>query len=130
MIRKFSSKDKPEEIDTLSLPFPTYWLRPFKGISEKEGHHRFVWDLHYPEPKGVSRQLNINANYKNTATSPRGPWVQPGIYKVRLTVDGVTREEALSVRMDPRVETDGSDLTAQWTNSMKCFNAYNELQTV
>jgi photosystem II stability/assembly factor-like uncharacterized protein len=130
VIRKYSSKDQPEILDTLSMPYPTYWLRPFKGLSTSPGHHRFVWDMHYSEPKGVPRQLSINANYKNTATSPQGPWVQPGIYQVRLNVDGVITEKALSVRMDPRVTTDESDLSLQWTNSLKCFNAYNELQSI
>ena len=42
----------------------------------------------------------------------------PGEYTVRLTVDGVTHEETLTVKMDPRVETGLGALRTQFEWSM------------
>jgi len=36
---------------------------------------------------------------KDTPREPRGPWVPPGSYTVRLVVDGRSQEQPLQVRM-------------------------------
>lgn len=127
-IRTFSSKDKEEAIDTVSLPHPTYWLRPSQLVSTQPGHHRFYWDLRYPEPKGSNRQLGIAAVWHNTPTGPVGPYVAPGKYKVRLVVDGVSQEQTLEVKLDPRVSITDVDLRAHTSQSMICYRAYHDLQ--
>ena len=43
----------------------------------------------------------------------RGPYVVPGTYKVRLTVDGKIQERAVEVRMDPNIQVKTADLIAQ-----------------
>ncbi len=47
-VRRYSSRDEPERIDSSSLPYPTYWTRPPQRLSTERGHHRFVWDFHQP----------------------------------------------------------------------------------
>jgi hypothetical protein len=42
-----------------------------------------------------------------------GTLVLPGTYQVRLTVDGRSVRQAITVRMDPRIRTSIVDLTAQ-----------------
>ncbi len=130
VIRQFSSKDKTEIVDSLSVQYPMYWIRPQKGISNKAGHHRFVWDLRTAAPRGASRQLSIAAVYKNTPTGPQGPFVPLGTYVARLTVDGVSTEQAIIVKLDPRVTIGEGDLRLQTDYSFLCFKAYQELQTI
>ncbi|HCR52836.1 MAG TPA: glycoside hydrolase, partial [Cytophagales bacterium] len=101
VVRKYSSKDKPEVLDTTAMQYPTYWFRPAQKIATDAGHHRFIWDLRYAPPAGSQRQHSISAVYKNTPTGPQGPFVMPGKYTVRLTVDGKPMEKSLEIKMDP-----------------------------
>ena len=128
VIRKFSNLDKPEELDTTAMQYPTYWFRPEQKIGTESGHHRFVWDLHYASPRGSSRQHSIAAVYQNTPTGPMGPYVAPGTYTVRLTVDGKAMEQLLEVVLDPRSKISEADLKLQTDYSMMCYKAYHELQ--
>lgn len=128
VIRKYSSKDKPEQLDTASMQYPTYWFRPAQHISTQKGHHRFIWDLRYAPPRGSTRELSISATPHNTPTGPQGPYVMPGTYTVKLTVDGKTMERKVDVKMDPRVAIPVADLKLQSDYSMMCYNAYSQLQ--
>ncbi len=128
VIRKYSSEDKAAVIDTLSIPHPIYWIRPAQLLSSEQGHHRFVWDLRYAEPIGASRQFSISAVYHNTPSGPQGPFVHPGKYKVRLTIDGIMQEKEIEVRLDPRVTISEADLKLQSEYSLTCYRAYHELQ--
>ena len=93
LIRKYSSSDEPEVIDSTSFAHPTYWIRPSQSLGTSDGHHRFVWDLRYAPPKGARRSFSIAAVYQNTESGPKGPFVSPGEYTVRLTTDGVMEEK-------------------------------------
>jgi hypothetical protein len=127
-VRRYSSRDEPEQLDPSSLPYPTYWIRPPQRLSTGRGHHRFVWDLRYAPPGGVRRELSIAAVYHNTPSSPVGPFVHPGRYTVRLTADGATVERRLDVRMDPRVVISDTDLRLQTDLSLACYRAYQRAQ--
>ncbi|HEY5692545.1 MAG TPA: glycoside hydrolase, partial [Cyclobacteriaceae bacterium] len=128
VIRWFTNKDKPEKLDTTTMQYPTYWFRPEQQIETSIGHHRFVWDLHYAPPRGSRRQHSIAAVYHSTPTGPMGPYVAPGNYKVRLTVDGESTEQPLEVVLDPRSKINDADLKLQTDYSMMCYNAYHQLQ--
>ena len=103
LVRRFSSADKPERIDEERLAYPSYWFRPPQGLSTKAGMQRFVWDLHYAPPEGFPRSYPISAIYRNTPTVPMGPTILPGQYSIKLTVNGKSYAEPLTVKMDPRV---------------------------
>ncbi len=112
--------------------YPRYWIRPAMELKATRGFHRFVWDLHYAAPKAFGFSHPIAATYLDTDAQPKGPWVLPGAYKVRLTIDGVTRlEQPLRVRMDPRVKTPAAGLQQQFTLSMDLSaaigRAYDEI---
>jgi photosystem II stability/assembly factor-like uncharacterized protein len=128
IVRQFSNMDKAEVFDTVSLPHPTYWIRQSKLVSAEAGHHRLMWDLRYAPPRGSQRQLPIAAVYKNTPSGPVGPFVHPGNYTVKLTVDGIVHEQTITVRMDPRVMINDTDLQIQTKGSMACYLSYHELQ--
>lgn len=128
IIKSFSSLDKPEVVDSLTMAYPTYWVRPSKTLSSNAGHHRLVWDLRYAAPKGAQRQYSIAAVYMNSASGPVGPFVHPGTYTVRLWVDGAVQENKIDVRLDPRTTISASDLQLQTDNSLICYKAYNQIQ--
>lgn len=91
--------------------------------------HRFVWDLHYPPPAGAGRTYPIAAIYRNTPPEPRGPRVLPGSYTVKLTVDGKTHEQPLTVKMDPRVKTPPEGLARQFAIAKGSWEGIAALQT-
>ena len=130
VIRTFSSADPPERIDPNVLPYPTYWIRPHQALGTSAGHHRFAWDLRYAPPRGAARTHSIAAIYRNTPSGPRGPFVHPGSYTVRLTVDGAAQQRPLALRLDPRVKIADADLRAQTDASLACYRAYHELQEI
>src|SRR4029453_9573829 len=113
VIRRYSSADEPERIDPNTLPYPTYWIRPHQPVRTTVGQHRFVWDLRYAPPRGAMRTHQIAAVYQKTPSGPVGPFVHPGSYTVRLTVDGAIQQRPLEVRLDPRVPISPDDLRRQ-----------------
>jgi len=130
IVRRFASSDKAEVIDTTAIPHPTYWMRPPQSLATASGHHRFVWDLRHEPPPGSEREFAIAAVYRNTPTGPQGPFVHPGRYIVRLTVDDIVLERPLAVRLDPRVNTSETDVQLQTDNSLACYNGYLRLQKI
>jgi hypothetical protein len=49
--------------------------------------------------------LPIAAIGHNTVPTPTTPWVNPGTFTARLTVDGKTYSQTFTVKQDPRVKT-------------------------
>jgi hypothetical protein len=116
LVRKFSSED-PVQAPIPGRNIPDYWIRPPQVLSTAQGIHRFVWDLHEPEPVGVDFGYPIAAVPMNTPREPAGPWVLPGAYTVTLTVSGKRYSQPLTVRMDPRVKTPALELVRQYALS-------------
>lgn len=123
-IRRYSSSDKPYRIPELNIPL--YWIRPFRSLPSGAGHHRFFWDMHH-EPLPVDVSFPMSAIYKNTAPEPTSPWVMPGTYTVKLTVDGKTFTQPLTIKMDPRVTTSAADLKTQYDLSVICWKSRGEV---
>jgi Tol biopolymer transport system component/photosystem II stability/assembly factor-like uncharacterized protein len=128
LVRRFSSDDKPAPVNEKDLDIPAYWVRPAPVLSAAAGAHRFVWDLHYPPPEGVGRSYPLAAVIHDTPAEPRGPWVLPGEYTVRLTVGGESYTQPLTVKMDPRVMTAPEQLERQFALSMRCCKAIRQAQ--
>jgi hypothetical protein len=118
LVRKFSSADP---VDTLprDLAVPTYWMRPPTHLSAAPGSHRFVWDLHYPPPAGVTLSYPISAIFGDTPKEPVGPPALPGTYTARLTVNGKTQSQSFVVKMDPRVKMTPAEIQQQFDLSMR-----------
>ncbi|HEV2749666.1 MAG TPA: hypothetical protein VGV12_03970 [Gemmatimonadales bacterium] len=113
--RRFSSGDGalPEPPDS-GLNIPPWWIRPPQHLGLDSGMHRFVWDLHGLPPSVLRHDYPIAAILADTPREPRGPWVLPGRYVVRLTVGGRAYTQPLMVRMDPRVRAAPGALARQW----------------
>jgi photosystem II stability/assembly factor-like uncharacterized protein len=95
LVRKFSSED-PRTGKHRPLPIAERWFSKPEVLEKTAGMHRFVWNLAWGSSGGPD--ADEDSEYRN----PSGPKVVPGIYQVRLTVDGKTQEQSLKVIMDPR----------------------------
>jgi photosystem II stability/assembly factor-like uncharacterized protein len=126
MVRRYSSADKPEPVQEKDLDIPTYWIRPPQILSAERGSHRFIWDLHYPPPEGSRRSYPMTAIYRDTPSEPHGPWVQGGNYTIKLTADGHSYSQPLTVTMDPRVKTPADGLRQQFILSMQCYEGMRQ----
>ncbi len=124
LIRSYSSTDPvrdphpatdPAAYDTLcqatpNLPdcnLPLYWPAPPEVVSTAAGHHRFSWDLHYDPLGGGGGGRGggaLGAVPHRTYPGVNSPWVPPGTYSVRLTVDGRSQTKPMTVKLDPRVQ--------------------------
>lgn len=120
LVRRFTSEDRPDPINEKELPIATSWIRPFQRLSNEPGMHRFIWDMHYPPPEG-RRSYPMTAIIGNTPSVPNGPWVFPGEYSIKLTVNGQTYSQPLAIKMDPRIRTSAEDLALQYSMSMLCW---------
>ncbi|MFY9741532.1 MAG: hypothetical protein WAK21_05985 [Candidatus Sulfotelmatobacter sp.] len=95
LVRKFSSEERHPE-NHPPLPIAGRWFPKPEVLETNPGAHRFVWDLSW----GSSGEPS--ADEESEYRSPRGPKAVPGIYSVRLTVDGKSLTQPLTVVMDPR----------------------------
>ncbi|MCH7716050.1 MAG: glycoside hydrolase [Gemmatimonadetes bacterium] len=120
LVRRHSSADAPEP-PLEGQNVPPYWPRPPEVLSARAGLHRFVWDLHYPRPAVLRFRYPISAVVRNTPVTPKGPWVLPGRYTVRLTVDGESYTQPLTVKMDPRVQTSAAEIQRQHRISLGLY---------
>jgi photosystem II stability/assembly factor-like uncharacterized protein len=126
LVRRFGSTDKPDPVNPDEYAIPMYWIRAPQMLSAASGMHRFVWDLHYAKPEGVRQSYPIAAIFGQTATTPTGPWVHPGEYTAKLTVDGKTSTQRFTVKMDPRVKTRAAGLRQQFDLSMQCYGGLHQ----
>jgi photosystem II stability/assembly factor-like uncharacterized protein len=128
LVRRFSSGDVAEPIDS-ELNIPTWWIRVSQPPGTAAGMHRFVWDLHGPPPPAPRHEYPIAAILHDTPREPRGPWVLPGRYRVRLTVDGRALTQPLTVRMDPRVPVGVPALRRQFDLAVRLTRALSRDST-
>ena len=108
IVRHYSSNDPVVRPDPVGGNLPVYWFRPPMVLSTAPGTHRFTWDVHYqPLPGGGGGRggLPIAAVAYDTVPSPTSPWVAPGTYTVKLTVNGKAYTQPIVVKQDPRVKT-------------------------
>ena len=122
LVRRYTSDDRPlPPVEGRNIP--DYWIRPPQQLSTEAGLHRFVWDLRHETPAASSFGYPMAAIAFDTPREPRGPWVVPGTYTVRLTADGRVLAQPLAVGMDPRVKTPAADIEAQHAVSMRLVDA-------
>jgi len=129
IVRTFSSTDAAAPIDP-EITVPTYWVRMPTAPSTSAGDHRFVWDLHATAPLAVDREYPISAIIHDTPLEPQGVFVPPGTYTVRLTVDGKTYTQPLTILADPRVDEPPAEMTRQAALAQRLVEAMNRSYTL
>jgi photosystem II stability/assembly factor-like uncharacterized protein len=94
-----SSSDEEEE---------EFFRGPRMNVETKAGMHRFTWDMRYPGPTTFPGMILW-------AASSRGPVAPPGTYQVRVTADGATQTQPLTIEKDPRLtQITDADLQKQF----------------
>jgi len=93
-VRHFSSDTPERKIDLSKINSTAEWVENPTPLSAAVGAHRFVWDLRYALPQALQRDDEPAA----------GLWVVPGKYKLRLSVNGKSYDQTLTVLKDPRVK--------------------------
>jgi hypothetical protein len=122
LVRHFSSTEPEKPLDPTKLDVPDWWPRPPMNLSTEAGMHRFLWDMHYQPMPGALQFLEDNeAVEHDTPVVPSSPWIVPGNYTVKLTVDGQSHTQPLTVKMDPRVQTPEGALQQQLDASMRTY---------
>ena len=129
LIRRYSSNDKPEIIDEKSQAYPTYWFRPARVLRAKSGMQRWTWDLRFAPPEGFPRSFPISAIFRNTPSEPLGTTVLPDDYKVKLTANGKSFTQPLTVKIDPRVTTPMTGLARMFEVSSGCYDAIAKIRS-
>ena len=115
LVRRYSSDEKAPQIDPKQLDFPVSSIHLPQPLSAEPGMHRFVWDVRYEGEPGGNRLFAL-------FLGSGGAWALPGQYKVKLTVNGKSYTQPLTVKMDPRVKTPMADLVKQF-NLVQQVNA-------
>jgi hypothetical protein len=146
VIREYSSAAPPA--DTTMANVPDYWLAPHPVLPASAGMHRVAWDLRYPDPPtlnyGYSGTLLDYREYTlswhalpglTPRTTLAGPMVLPGSYTAKLTVNGRTYTQPLTVVADPRVSVPAAGLAAQFHLQQRMvagiratYEAFNHVQ--
>src|SRR5712664_360935 len=109
LVRRFASNEVLRKTNPNDVPIQVEWIRDPKPLLAEAGMHRFVWDLHYALPKEVRRSF----------WGPAGPMAGPGNYTVKLTANGKSSTQPLTIKLDPRVKTPQDALARQFSLASK-----------
>jgi photosystem II stability/assembly factor-like uncharacterized protein len=101
MIRRYSSADPAPAIDPATLAVNAIWQRTQDPPSAAAGMHRFVWDLR-PEAPRDGRGRGGRGGGGGGGGRGGLPAVAPGAFSVKLTVNGKSFTQPLTVKPDPR----------------------------
>lgn len=106
LVNTLSSKEEP---DDESEDDPDGPEEPFKKtiLTTEVGVNRINWNLHY---QGATF---IKGAKIDSGDPKEGPLVSPGAYIVKLTVEGKTLTQRVTVKPDPRVQLTQAELDEQ-----------------
>lgn len=137
VVRHMSSVATAPVAEAAVPPEPNFWLAPPASMPTNVGTNRVNWDLRYDAPPAFVHSFEINANPGLTPPSPEGPLALPGTYTLKLTVDGKSYRQHVTVKNDPRSPATESDLRAQHDQQMKFYagakaawDDYNQIASV
>ena len=113
LVRHFSSAPIVPVPEAARPPHPDFWVATPAPMPTDVGTHRINWDLRRDPPPAFSHGFSINANPGLTPASPEGALVLPGVYTLKLTVDGKSLTQQVTVKNDPRSPASMLALRAQ-----------------
>jgi len=106
--------------------FPDWWLRRATPLPTDAGLSRVNWDVRYDDPPSPSEHVTIRAVPGDTPTHFEGPLALPGVYTVRLAVDGTSYTQKVTVKNDPRSTATSTDLKAQHDLQMQLYSGIKD----
>jgi hypothetical protein len=106
--------------------FPDWWLRRAVPLPTDIGLNRVNWDVRYDDPPSAGEHVTIRAVPGDTPTHYEGPLALPGVYTVRLTVDGTSYTQKVTVKNDPRSTATPADLAAQHDLQMRLYGGIKD----
>ena len=121
VVRHMSSAPVTPVREAAYPPEPNFWLAKPAPMPTAVGLNRINWDLRYDAPPAFTHTFEINANPGLTPASPEGPIALPGVYTIKLTVDGSTYTQTATVRNDPRSPANIVALRAQHDLTMRVY---------
>jgi hypothetical protein len=92
---------------------------PPPRVANKAGLNTFAWNLRYPD-------ASVFENMILWAGGTSGPVVLPGTYTVRMTVNGQSYRQPLTVVKDPRSAASDADLREQFNFLMRIHEKTNQ----
>src|SRR2546425_971360 len=119
VLRHLSSAAVEPVKEAAQPPEPNFWIATPQPLPTDVGTNRVNWDLRAEAPPALTHTFEINANPGETPPSPLGPLVPPGVYTLKLTIDGKAYTERLTVQNDPRSPAGTGDVRAQYALQMK-----------
>jgi hypothetical protein len=109
---------------------PLYWPAPPEVFGTSAGMHRVTWDMRLqPAPVddvNAAGDVDATGAVAGRAWLPESaPWAPPGTYTARLTVDGTSVTQSITVKLDPRVKTPAAALAPLHTLSRTMWDGAN-----
>jgi photosystem II stability/assembly factor-like uncharacterized protein len=101
-VRRFSSADPVPTPDPNTLAVNAIWQRAQDPPSAAAGMHRFVWDLRPAPPEGGRGRGGRGGGGGGGGGRGGLPPVAAGAFSVKLTVNGRSLTQPLTVKPDPR----------------------------
>jgi photosystem II stability/assembly factor-like uncharacterized protein len=129
LVRTISSKLPPP---VEGQAYPRYWLASpqSRALSTHVGLNRVNWNLRYNPPPSFRHDLENQMNtVPGTVTpGPHGPQVIPGVYTLKLTVDGHVYTRHVTVMNDPRVGQSAALMAALRSQNRLTMLAYHGME--
>jgi photosystem II stability/assembly factor-like uncharacterized protein len=128
----------PEPVkEAAKPPHPNWWVAPPQSLPAAAGLNRTNWDLRYDAPPAFTHSFEINANPGLTPTTPEGIIAPPGTYTIKLTANGKSYTQTVSISNDPRSPATNADVRAQYALAKKlnsaakiAYDAYQQVETL
>ncbi len=107
---------------------PEFWKEVPRPLSTDIGTNRVNWDIRHDNPPTFTHSYAsvMGAVAGETPWSPEGPLALPGVYSIKLTVDGKSYTQTVTVKNDPRSPASAADLLAQHDLLMKLYDGSKE----
>lgn len=104
-------------------PEPDWWFEPRLPLPTQVGLNRINWDLRYDIPPALFHNPDYPgpAAEHDTPFAIEGPLVVPGTYTARLTVDGKSFTQPITVVNDPRSFGSQKDIEAMHAVQMQLY---------
>ncbi len=122
VVRHLTSAAPTAVREAARAPMEGFWLAQPSALPANIGLNRATWDLRYDPPPAFAHSFVFNGNPGSTPPAPEGPLSMPGVYRVRLTVDGNQYTQTITVGADPRSHVSTAARAAQHSLLMRLYS--------